>query len=123
MIYDYPIELVRSTVLDDWYIIRRADVENPHQWLQKCEWGYQFIDNTRIGEGLEADVEGDAAQMSSILAAIEQHVPCWHKRVAFVPGKDGTGGLHSPRNSRDVTYFTPEALRAFLNQARQILPA
>lgn len=87
--------LRKSDVLDDWYVIERAEHDN-RTWFEQTEPNVMvFRSSARISD---ADVEGTSAEMLEIAEAIKKRERTWFKRCAV--RVDGCAAyFHSPRNS------------------------
>jgi hypothetical protein len=97
--------------MGDWYIIERAEADGEHrEWMEPTEYGARFMHSARLSD---ADVEGPAAEMLDIAAAIGARRDEHHKRCA-VAFRGGMAHFFSPRNSSEgpepVTLADADAL-------------
>jgi len=93
------LTLRKSSGLDDWYVIERAEHEGK-QWLEETGPGMMSLrDSARFSD---ADVEGTRAEMLAIAGAIEARSQARFKRCRVEvtgPGQADEVLFDSPRNS------------------------
>ena len=95
---------VKSDVMDDWWVIERAEHDG-RGWLEPTEYGgMSFQCSSRISD---ADIEGYGVEMLAIADAIEKGERASFKRCAVAPVEGGFK-LWSPRNSQRPGVITKE---------------
>lgn len=97
-----PLTLRKSEFTDDWYLIERRDHDG-RRWEERNDYGTEVCKSARFSRN--ADVEGDAAEMLAIAAAIETRGRFSAKRCAvwFVGDR---AFFESPRNSQEPGVVT-----------------
>lgn len=91
-----PLTLRKSDAFDDWYLIERRDHDG-RRWEEPTPWGVALRKSARISD---ACVEGSAAEMLAIAAAIETRGRYFADRCA-VWFDDDRAFFESPRNSQE----------------------
>lgn len=91
----------KSDNMGDWWTIDRAEHDGRH-WMERTEYGMALMCSSRLGN---ADIEGTAAEMLAIAAAIERGESESFRRCAAKHTADGYL-MSSPRNSLEPTLIT-----------------
>lgn len=91
------LALVKSDVMDDWYLIERAEHDG-RKWFEETGPNTSVLRcSSRFSD---ADVEGQACEMLEIAEAIERRSRVSFKRCA-VDARTEPVRFRSPRNSRE----------------------
>jgi hypothetical protein len=96
------LQLVKCEHLDDWYTIELAEHDG-RTWLERT--GSNVMSARYSGRISDADVEGTAAEMLAIAAAIESRKLVSFRRCA-VAWEDMNVALWSPRNSQEIGFVS-----------------
>ena len=115
---DRAMTLRKSDWLDDWYVIEWAEHEHTMGVVPVGGRGFAFTHSGRVGD---ADVEGTAAEMLALAAAIESGGWAGGSRCRAVTRPDGKVHLCSPRNSIDGIVVTRESAASLAAEIRRVL--
>lgn len=101
------ITIRKSTALDDWYLIVRAEHDNKNWWE-----GSSYRTSERLSP--DADIEGDSEEMIALAKAIINRKNISFRRCAIDIEEDVIW-FYSPRNSEFKTAISFEDADDFAN--------